>query len=63
MSKFKEQKTMSKISMNNIYDKVIFLTSISENAKLYPSLALEIRSVRDRHFELIDKTQEVIKIK
>lgn len=56
-------KMMNKHSINNVYDKVLFLMTKSENEKLYPSLALEIRSVRDRHFELIDRVPEIVKIK
>ncbi len=64
MASLKEQKQMNKNSINSVYDKVLFLISESNTAKtLYPELGLEIRNVRNRHFELIDRVHEVVKIK
>ncbi len=67
MTKIELQKIMNKGSINSVYDKVLYLLSYKKAAKvinkIYPELAIEIRTVRDRHLKLIDEVPEVIKMK
>ncbi len=67
MTKIELQKIMNKGSINAVYDKILYLLSNKKLAKkinkYYPELALELRTVRDRHLKLIDEVPEVIKMK
>ncbi len=61
------QKQTNKGSVNAVYDKCLYLLSNPEAKKVidkyYPELAIELRTVRDRHLKLIDEIPKVIKMK
>ncbi len=67
INNLQERKNLNKNSINSVYDKYFYLMKNRKIArlinKIYPELELELRSVRDRHLALIDKTNEIIKLK